>query len=96
MGLVVYALSRRLGKPISDALEADIEGFRTALYDHRNKEVQSLEQAIKEELDMENVLACRHEIFKIKHVRARICAYIIVYVHFKRIVHSWHQIIMVL
>ena len=71
LGLVVYALARRLGKPISDAMDADIEGFRTALYDNRNKEIQSLEQAIKEELDMENVLACRHEIFKIKHVRAK-------------------------
>ena len=69
LGLVVYALARRLGKPISDALDADIEGFRTALYSHRDKEIQSLEQAIKEELDMENILACRHEIFKIKHVR---------------------------
>ena len=69
LGIVIYALARKLGKPVKDAMEADIEAFRTALYDHRDKEVQSLEQAIKEELDMEDVLACRHEIFKIKHVR---------------------------
>ena len=69
LGIVVYGLFRWLGKPISDAMDADITSFKTALYDHRNKEIQSLEQAIKEELDMENVLACRHEIFKIKHVR---------------------------
>lgn len=68
MGLVVYGLVRWIGKPVNDALEADITVFKSALYDHRNKEVQSLEQAIKEELEMEDILACRHEIFKIKHV----------------------------
>lgn len=68
MGIVVYGLVRWLGKPVSDAMDADIAAFKTALYDHRNKEVQSLEQAIKEEFDMENILATRHEIFKIKHV----------------------------
>jgi len=69
---VVYALVRKLGKPITDAMDADITAFKTALYDHRNKEIQSLEQAIKEELDMEDILGCRHEIFKIKHVSALI------------------------
>ena len=76
LAVVVYALVRKFGKPISDSLEADVIAFRNMLYNKRNKEIQALEKAIKDQLDLENVLECRHEIFKIKHVR--ICIHIYV------------------
>ena len=61
-------MMRRLGKPVANYLDAEVEKERQRLYTGLNEEIKELEDSIESQCSVEPALNTRHELYEIHHV----------------------------
>jgi len=61
-------MMRRLGKPVANYLDGEVEKERQRLYTGFNQEVKEIEDAIENQRSVEPALNTRHELYEIHHV----------------------------